>query len=347
MANKMLRVGIAGYGIVGKRRHKFIDLRPDLEVVAVCDRTINTPGEMDDGILTFQHYSDLLEQDLDVLFVCLTNDVAAEVTVAGLEKDLHVFCEKPPGRDLSDVKRVMDCAATRPHLKLKYGFNHRYHHSIQDALKLLRGGDMGEVIDLRGVYGKSQFISYGEKSGWRTDRSVAGGGILLDQGIHMVDLLRLFAGEFEDIHSFISNSYWKHDVEDNAYAIMRTRQGVVAMVQSSATQWRHTFQLIITCRKGAITLSGILSGSKSYGAEQLQVSWRADDDLGDPHEVTTRYNTDPSWADEIAEFADAIANDAPVKEGSVHDAYETMRLVYRIYCADSDWKNQWGLSDDA
>lgn len=171
--------------------------------------------------------------------------------------------------------------------------------------------------------------------------------MLLDQGIHMVDLLRLFAGEFVDVHSFVSNGFWNHDVEDNAYALMRTADGVVAMLHSSATQWRHRFNLEITLAEGAVTLSGILSGSKSYGAETLTVAWKGRDDMGDPREQTTRYNRDPSWSDEIGEFADAILGDRAVDNGSSEDALKTMELVYRIYCADTAWKTRWGLTEDS
>ncbi len=340
-----LKVGIAGYGVVGKRRREVIDARPDLTTVAVCDRTLPGEGTFDDGVRYATRYDRLLEQDLDVLVVCMSNDIAAEVTMAGLGRGLHVFCEKPPGRDLDDIARVVACAGQRPGLKLKYGFNHRYHDSVRDALKLIRSGDLGEVINLRGMYGKSKLISYGQTT-WRTERALAGGGILLDQGIHMVDLLRLFAGDFTEIHSVISNDFWNHDVEDNAYALMRTADGKVAMLHSSATQWRHGFRLEMTLSKGAITLSGILSGSKSYGAETMTVAWSAGDDVGDPKEQTTRYNRDPSWADEIAEFADAIRNDQPIVNGSAEEALKTMHLVYRIYCADPQWKARWGLSDD-
>lgn len=342
----MLRVGIAGYGVVGKRRRHFIDQRDDMAVVAVCDRTFDGDGHLEDGVPYYAHWTQLLEREqLDALFVCLTNDIAAQVTCAGLERGLHVFCEKPPGRDLDDIAQVIRTQRDHPTLKLKYGFNHRYHDSVRDALTIMGSGELGAVLNMRGVYGKSKFISYGAHSDWRTERAVAGGGILLDQGIHMVDLMRLFGGEFDEIKSFITNDVWKHDIEDNAYALMRSRSGVVAMLHSTATQWRHRFNLEITLEKGALVLSGILSGSKSYGAETLAVVWAGEDDQGDPKEQTTRYNHDPSWADEIAEFAKCVLQDAPVINGSATDALKTMELVYKIYCADSQWKSRWGLSD--
>lgn len=339
-----LKVGIAGFGVVGKRRRHFIDLNPHFQVVAVCDRSFSTNGVMNDGVFYFTHYKELLQQDIDVLFVCMTNDINAEVTIAGLEKGLHVFCEKPPGRDLGDIAKVIKCKNKHPQLRLKYGFNHRYHDSVSDALRIINSKELGEVINLRGAYGKSKMITFGQDD-WRTQRSIAGGGILLDQGIHMVDLLRLFAGEFTDVYSFISNDFWKHDVEDNAYALMRTADRKVAMLHSSATQWRHRFQLDISLEKGTIVLSGILSGSKSYGSEKMTIAWLSDDGNGDPKEQTTRYNVDNSWGREIAEFAEAISGKTGIKHGTVDDAYKTMLLVYRIYCADQDWKTRWNLQD--
>lgn len=337
------RIGIAGYGVVGTRRRNVADQRDDMHVVAVCDQYFSDQGEMKDGVRYYPHYRDLLGEDLDALFVSISNDMAADVTIAGLEKGLHVFCEKPPGRDLDDIARVRAVAATCPDQKLKYGFNHRYHDSIRDSLDLLASGELGQVINMKGVYGKSQLVTFGQTS-WRTDRALAGGGVLLDQGIHMVDLIRLFGGEFEEVHSFISNDYWKHDVEDNAYALMRSETGIVAMLHSSATQWRHRFNLDITLEKGSIVLSGILSGSKSYGAETLTIARAGGDDMGDPLEQTTRFNTDPSWAAELDEFASAIATNTEIVHGSVDDAYKTMELVYRIYAADPEWRDRWNLS---
>ena len=342
MSDKILKVGIAGYGVVGKRRRQFIDAHPNLRIVAVSEQHLPDHGVFEDGVRYHPDFRDLFDEDLDILFVSLSNDVAAEATRGGLEKGFHVFCEKPPGRNLQEVESVIAVEKTLPDQKLMYGFNHRHHDSVRDALALVEQGELGRIVNLRGVYGKSQLISYGQTT-WRTERALAGGGILLDQGIHIVDLIRLFAGDFEDVHSFVSNNFWNHDVEDNAYALMRTADGVVAMLHSSATQWRHRFQLEITLAKGSITMSGILSGSKSYGEETLTVAWAGDDDCGDPREQTTIYNHDPSWEREIAEFTDIVLSDRAVGSGSSADALATMQLVNRIYCADADWKERWGL----
>ena len=311
--------------------------------MAVCDRSFEGEGTLPEGIRYYRNYQQLLAEPLDALFVCLTNDIAAEVTIAGLQHGLHVFCEKPPGRSVEDILRVIACERQRPSLKLMYGFNHRYHESVQDALKILRSAELGRVINMRGMYGKAKLITFNQPD-WRTKREIAGGGVLLDQGIHMVDLMRLFAGDFREVQSFISNGHWGYDVEDNAYALLRTADGVVAMLNSSATQWRHRFHLDINLERGSLILGGILSGTKSYGAETLSVV-RADpdNDQGDPREQITRYNRDHSWDEEISAFAASIRNDTPVESGNSQDALRTMQLVFRIYYADPIWRNAYGI----
>ena len=338
-----LKVGIAGYGVVGRRRRDCIDRCPNMDVVAVCDRVFEDEGVMEDGVAYYKNYKHLLSEQLDVLIVCVTNDMAPDVTIAGLENGLHVFCEKPPGRDVADIVRVRSEEAKHQELKLMYGFNHRYHESVQEALDIIHSGELGKIINLRGVYGKSKLITFNQPD-WRTKREISGGGVLLDQGIHMVDLMRLFAGKFTEVHSFISNNHWGYDVEDNAYALMRSETGVVAMLNSSATQWRHRFNLDINLERGSLILGGILSGSKSYGAETLTVVYAdPEKDNGDPKEQITRYNSDPSWDEEIRVFADAIINNKTINSGSSLDALKTMELVYEIYQADQKWCDQFQI----
>lgn len=354
-SDAVLRVGIAGYGVVGTQRHLFIDQDPRMTVVAISDlRHEQRLTNQDLGPALFRRHEEMLEQArLDVLFVCIPPDVAPGVTIDGLEAGLHVFCEKPPGRTVKDVQRVMEVEQQHPQLKLKYGFNHRYHGSVQDALRIVRSGDLGEIINIRGVYGKSTMIPWPRLSApaeslssdryWRTSRAVAGGGILLDQGIHMVDLMRVFAGEFVRIKSFVRNTFWGHDVEDNAYAIMESETGIIAMLHSTATQWRHQFSLDMALSNGSIVLSGFLSSTRSYGQETLTVQPAQHDAPGNALDQTTTYEDDHSWRDEITEFGDSILFDRPIAMGSSVEALKTMELVYQIYCADELWKQRFNL----
>jgi len=336
MDKACLSIGIAGYGIVGKRRRQFIDKHPRLKTIAVCDQKFPESGVMPDGVRYFTSYKQLLREPLDVVFISLPNYLAAEVTIASLERGMHVFCEKPPGRDIADVKRVIAVEKKTPDLLLKYGFNHRYHDSVCEALHIIKSGELGSLVNLRGVYGKSKIIPF--SGGWRAERKYAGGGVLLDQGIHMVDLMRLFCGEFIQVKSFISNEYWKHDVEDNAYAIMKDNFGRVAMLHSSATQWQHRFTLDLTFTDGFLELHGILSRSKSYGEEKLIIGKRDEADVGTLRHKTIKYLEDNSWRNEIYEFADAILNGGKIEFGGSADALATMKLVYKIYYADEQWR---------
>ena len=337
-----LKVGIAGYGVVGKRRRTFIDVNPHLSAIAVSDASFSGDGILSDGVQYFDKYQKLFQLPLDVLFVSLPNYLAAEATIGALEKGLHVFCEKPPGRDVQDIKNVIRVEEEHPKLKLKYGFNHRYHASVVEAKKIIDCGKYGEIINIRGIYGKSSIIPF--DTGWRSERKYAGGGILLDQGIHMLGMIRYFAGDFEEIKSFVSNDYWRHDVEDNAYAIMRSKNGCVAMIHSTATQWQHKFRLEITLRDALLELTGILSGSKSYGEEKLKIVPRNNgSDIGSSNEITNSYLADNSWRDEIDEFAEIIIQNKRVDNGNSTDALKVMEMVYQIYCADQGWKDAFNI----
>jgi len=337
---KQYKVGIAGYGVVGKRRHHFINQNANLNVVSVCDVTLQDGRLEREDVKVYSNFANMIsKEDLDILFVCLTNDVAAEATILGLNKGCHVFCEKPPGRNLKEVSSVIAAEKSNPRLKLKYGFNHRYHDSVREAIKIVQSGEYGRIINIRGIYGKSAIVNV--ENGWRANRNIAGGGILLDQGIHMVDLIRLFAGDIDEIKSYISNSYWNLEVEDNAFALMKSKSGIIVQFQSTATEWRHRFNLQINLTDGALVLSGILSGSKSYGQELLTIYRKELESGGNPKMETIQYLEDNSWRDEINEFAEAIKNDQPIVTGSSNDAYQSLKLVYDIYSADNEWKTKF------
>ena len=341
----ILKVGIAGYGVVGKKRAYCIDVHPNLELVAICDKNLEESKSLKQGVIYHETYQDLLEEELDILFVCMSNNMTAEVTKAGLNKGFNIFCEKPPARNLEEMVSVIECERKNPGLKLMYGFNHRHHESVEEALDIVNSGDLGKVINIRGVYGKAKLITFNQPD-WRTKRKLSGGGVLLDQGIHMVDLISLFAGDFDDVYSFISNDHWGYDVEDNAYAIMRSKDGVVAMINSSATQWRHRFNLDINLEKGSLILGGILSGTKSYGAETLTVVFADPDfDQGDPEEQIKTYNKDPSWQKEIDLFTKSIIDNTDISSGSSKDAFKTLKLVSRIYFSDKKWRKLYNIEN--
>lgn len=343
-----LTVGIVGLGKMGRIRERELEALASTRVIGVCDPNIEAVGATSGESIRTTDVEQILDARPDVLFVCTPNNVTAQVAVAALERGMHVFCEKPPGRDLHDTKAILEAWQASPNLKLKFGFNHRYHDSVIQAFDLVDSGRMGDLLWMRGVYGKSGGVEF--EKGWRSDRKLAGGGILLDQGIHMLDLFRLFAGEFDDVLSMVTQRFWSTDVEDNAFALLRGERGVVASLHSSSTHWKHTFLLDICLSEGHLSLDGILSGTGSYGPETLRISRRQFEDesyaLGKPRQEVIYFDTDPSWKREVEEFIDCILNDSPVQVGTARDAWKTMELVARIYAADESWRYADAAGED-
>ena len=256
----------------------------------------------------------------------------AEYTVRALEKNKHVFCEKPPAISSREMERVMEVEASSGKV-LKYGFNHRYHHSVMEAKKIVDSGMFGKLLWLRGVYGKAGGNQY--ETNWRNQKTLSGGGILLDQGIHMLDLMSHFSGEFVEVKSLVQTLYWNVTVEDNAFAILKTGNGIGAVLHSSATQWRHKFSLDMGFEDGYINLDGILSSTRSYGDEILVIARKQFEDstfaLGKPREERIFFDTDDSWKMELQEFVDAIVNNSPIRHGRSQEALNMMRLIEKIY----------------
>ena len=334
------KVGIAGYGVVGKRRHAALKKIHDFKVTSLSDISFKD----EDNLLNLNCYSDykdlIKNEDLDILFISLPNNHAASATLLGLKKNLHVFCEKPPAKTLSELMPIKE-HLEKTNLKLMYGFNHRFHSSVIHAKKIIDSDELGKIVNLKGIYGKSNMISFNQTD-WRTDREKSGGGILLDQGIHMLDLMNYFVGGFNNIFSIIQNTFWNFDVEDNAFVLMQNDDGIIGQLHSSATQWRHTFNLDITLKKGSLILGGLLTSSKSYGEETLKIIYADPDyDKGNPKEEIINFDEDISWDMEIKRFTDAVRNSDKIKNGSIYQAIEIMDLIEKIYKADPAWKKKY------
>lgn len=327
----MINVAIAGFGKIGQIRAEEIKKNPNTNLVAVYD--ISKPDFLENSIKFCESFEELLAQNIDAIFICTFNNVLADYTMQALKANKHVFCEKPPAKTSEELKNVIE-EEKKSNLILKYGFNHRYHYSVMEAKKIIDSGIMGKLLWLRGFYGKAGSIDYHKN--WRNYREYSGGGILIDQGIHMLDLIRYFSNQnFIHINSFVTTSYWNIEAEDNAFAIMQSDEKVTAMIHSSATQWKHKFLLEMCFEEGFINLDGILSGTRSYAPEKLIVGKREFEDItfamGKPKETTTWFENDDSWKLEVDEFVDAILNNNLIKNGTSQDAYETLRLVERIY----------------
>ncbi|MBX2077935.1 Gfo/Idh/MocA family oxidoreductase [Campylobacter peloridis] len=327
----MIKIGIAGFGKIGRLRAQKILEKDYGKVVAVYD--IKKPLNLSNDIKFCHSFEELLSQDIDVIFICTFVDSLAEYTKKALLSGKHVFCEKPPARTSKELQEVIKIEH-KTKMILKYGFNHRYHYSIMEAKKIIDSKTMGKLLWMKGTYGKAGSIDYHKN--WRNYKNKSGGGILIDQGIHMLDLMRYLSGEeFEKINSFVTNAYWDIEVEDNAFAIMKTYSNTIAMLHSSATHWKHKFLLEMYFEEGYINLDGILSGTRSYAPETLIVGRREFEDItfamGKPKESVTWFENDDSWEIEIREFFDAIKNKRKIENGTSDDALQTLLLIEKIY----------------
>ncbi len=331
----MIRVGVIGFGVVGKRRKKYILENKFYKLICISDISFKKDNAHN-KIIYYKDYKRFTKHDLDAVFITLPNYLAVKVTSFFLKKNIHVFCEKPPSRNYKELKSLKKILNNNNKLKLKYGFNHRYHGSVKKAENLINSKIYGKIINLRAVYGKSKIVTFG-KNEWRAKRKFSGGGILLDQGIHLLDLITKFGGEFTKFKSFISNSYWKYDIEDNAFAIMKNKnKNIIASIHSTATQWEHKFSLEITLERALIILSGILSGTKSYGQEKITIIPKPSIKKNQKKRIFQFYK-DSSWKEEIDEFAKIINKNMKVETGSYQDALNVMRMIDKIYISDVEW----------
>ena len=251
----------------------------------------------------------------------------------GLRAGKHVFSEKPPAFNSRQLKEVMDVERETGDRILMYGFNHRQHASIQRMKEVIDTSDMGKVLWMRGRYGKEVNESFFE--GWRADPQLSGGGIFLDQGIHMLDLFLHLGGNFDEAHSFVSNLYWNiPGVEDNVFAIFRNSEtGVCASLHSTMTQWRYLFSLEVFLEGGALVLNGLKTSSGSYGSEDLAIKRNAQTNQSGAYVSEDRliFEVDTSWDKEIDAFFGAILNPDLPRIGNSSEAMKVMRLVDLVY----------------
>lgn len=323
-----MKCSIVGYGKMGQIRASAI-INCGGEITAIYDPSSNN--------LNTDSLEDCFSNEIDVVFVCTPNFLNKEMTIKAIRAGKHVFCEKPPALNSKELSEVQECVEKYPNIKLMYGFNHRQHASVLKAKELIDSGEFGKLLWMRGRYGKS--VDKDFFSNWRADKTKSGGGILIDQGIHMLDLFLHFAGAFHEKHAFVSNQYWEKDgIEDNVFAIFKNNETkVTASLHSTMTQWRHLFSLELFLEKGYLVINGLKTPSGTYGEETLTVAknrtkapmatWESE-----IHEV---YPIDKSWEREISHFFECIKNDKNVKFGNLEDSIKIMKLIDEVYCEHS------------
>jgi predicted dehydrogenase len=330
--DKKIKVGIVGFGYMGQIRLKNIIDSNNMKCAGICDpeREAEIVAR---GSIFFEKWEDLINSGIEAVIVCTPNFAIPEIAIYAMNKGLHVFCEKPPGRNYADIQKIKEAESNNPNVKLIFGFNHRHHPGITDAKSIIDSGSLGRILTLRGVYGKGGGYDY--HTSWRNDIGVSGGGILLDQGIHMLDLFRYFVGDFLEISGMRGIALFDIEVEDNAIVILRSETGQLAQLHSSATAWKHTFRLEIGCEKGYAIINGLLSKTGSYGRETLIIGRRPAQNqniaVGNPREETTYYDQDPSWDLEMEHFSKSIIENTPISKGTSNDALKVMKIIDEVY----------------
>jgi len=316
-------VAIVGCGLIGKKRSAAL---AGARLVACADVDLGRAKALATGsVMATDDWRRAIDrEDVDIVIVATTNDALTEVSRFALERGKHVLVEKPAARHIEEL----DCliAAARGSGKLvRVGFNHRYHGALIKAREIAASGALGDMMFVRARYGQGGRIGY-EKE-WRADPDRSGGGELIDQGVHLIDLARVFLGEFTSVDGFAGTFFWKMPVDDNAFLTLRTAAGQTAFLHASCTEWKNLFSLEIYGKIGKLHVNGL---GGSYGLESL-AHYRMLPEMGPPETETWEFPPpDRSWETEFAEFLDDIARSRQPAAG-LDDARAALAVVQAIY----------------
>ncbi|MBI4348850.1 MAG: Gfo/Idh/MocA family oxidoreductase [Elusimicrobia bacterium] len=329
MTDASLGVGIIGCGAIGARRAEVAAKCGLSPVIIVADPQAFRAKEVAaaTGAAATDNAEEVLgHPDVQAVIVATTHNVLAPVTLAALRAGKHVLCEKPMALNSREAEAVVD-AARRGRRIVQVGFNHRHHPAIRRAHALVREGAIGDLLFLRCRYGHGGRPGY--EGEWRMDPKVSGGGELMDQGIHAIDLFRWFLGDLTAVSGVTANWVWPAEVEDNVFALFRSSRGQVATLHASWTQWKNLFSFEIFGDRGALVVEGL---GGSYGTESLTVYERQAS--GPPVEERIEFpGPDVSWGLEWDEFLSAIQRVSP-PPANAEDGLAALRLVEAVYaCA--------------
>ena len=316
---------MVGCGLIGGKRAKALGAGGTL--VACVDKDLGRAENLarGTGARAFADWRELLRRpEVDVVVVATLHDSLSEITRAAAEAGKHVLVEKPAARTTAELLPVME-AARRHGVKVHVGFNHRYHRALRKAREMVDSGAVGELMFIRARYGHGGRIGYDTE--WRSKPELSGGGELIDQGPHLIDLSRWFLGEMTEVQGFAHTYYWDMPVDDNGFLLLKTAKQQVAFLHASCTEWKNLFSMEIYGRDGKLDISGL---GGNYGVEKL--TWyRMLPEMGPPETTTWEYPMgDDSWAVEIAEFFDDIRLGRMPSAG-LSDAFAALEIVETIY----------------
>jgi predicted dehydrogenase len=323
--NRALKVAIVGCGLIGRKR---AGAMPGGQLVACADPDVRRATELASTAPYAEAFTDwremLTKTPCEIVVVSTPHYMLAEITAAAIERGCHVLLEKPAARFAVEIEPLCDVARIRG-VAVRVGFNHRCHPALRKAYALVQAGDLGELMFLRARYGHGGRIGYDRE--WRADPNLSGGGELIDQGAHLIDLARWFLGDFVTVEGFAHTYYWDMPVDDNAFMILRTADEKVAFLHASCTEWKNTFSLEIYGRSGKIDINGL---GGSYGIERIAL-YRMQPQMGPPETTIWEYPMeDDSWAVEFATFTEDIRTRRAVAP-DLGDAVAVLRIIERIY----------------
>lgn len=321
-----MRIAIVGCGLIGRKRARALGAKHELVVVADTDlaRAEALARDFSAGDAT-QDWKDAVgRDDVEAVIIATPNNVLPIVAVGSALAGKHVLVEKPAGRiahDLDAVKR----AATDRGVCVRVGFNHRFHPAILKAREIFETGELGELMFIRARYGHGGRIGYDKE--WRADPEISGGGELIDQGCHLVDLSRWFLGEFVSVAGHTPTYFWNMPVDDNAFLSLRTAANQTAWLHASCTEWKNMFSFEIYGRNGKLAIDGL---GGSYGVERLAY-YKMLPEMGPPETTIWEYpGEDRSWAAEFEGFVESIAGDH-TRNADLEDAQVTLEIIEQVY----------------
>jgi predicted dehydrogenase len=326
-----LNVAIVGCGHIGRKRLNA--LRPSDRLVFAADSVPGRAHELAEAssgaIATTDWHAAVTHPDVDAVIVSTTNNWLAPVTLAAVQAGKNVLVEKPAARTPEELQQIM-ATANRRSVSVWVGFNHRYHPAVQKAREIFDSGALGPALFVRGRYGHGGRLGYQRE--WRADPKISGGGELLDQGVHLIDLASWFLGEFKEVTGYVHTYFWDMPVEDNAFLFLKTECEQVAWLHASCTEWKNLFSFEIFGRRGKLQIDGL---GGSYGQERL-THHRVLPEMGRPESTSWEFPGDDfSWQREFEAFVETVRNGEPMTK-SLRDALATLEIVHAVYRATSE-----------
>ncbi len=321
-----MNFAIVGCGLIGQKRMR--GLPPGHSIVAAADVDLNraraVAGKFSGALATQDWREAIALPSVEAVVVATTNDWLAPVTQAAIELGKHVLVEKPAARNSDELKTAL-AAERRSGAYVQVGFNHRFHPALQKARTIFESGGLGPLMFIRGRYGHGGRVGYDRE--WRADPLVSGGGELLDQGVHLIDLSRWFLGDFSVVDGHAGTYFWDMPVDDNAFLSLRTEGGQTAWLHASCTEWKNMFSFEIYGRDGKLQVDGL---GGSYGVERLS-HYQMKPEMGPPDTTIWEYpGEDTSFKLELSTFIDSVA--CGVRRGpGLADALAALEIVESIY----------------